>query len=360
MQPLHLLPLDDEAFNDLAEQQVLPPAVLTPGQREMLISQAEAVCSGTDDDWPNLLAYNNLTGDKMLVILSASDPLLNVPNAPECIIWFNVELIEEVDIAFSDWDLEKPEARRTLGALVFPRNHEVFTIMLRIDAEFPWKLSEECEKAYKQNSASPSVIKARAWFYSQLAIEEAAGAEPLENGSEAFPEVAGEDKSNLVIYRDSRGLIGVKHPDEDVPETPVRLDATASEWWSLDDLVRNQGSQSWALVDARMGSILQYSRRMQDLWGMPLNMDQVAAMTPANFAPKLQLDGGETRLAMLDVIHKALREGHHRTHFLHTNAQGDDILCDLWLQRVGHHDDLEVLGHIKSATKVQSRISNRT
>lgn len=125
-----------------------------------------------------------------------------------------------------------------------------------------------------------------------------------------------------------------------------------NDWWTLDDLLANSHEQAFAVVRASDGQIIEPSHALTDLWGFPL--EEIKPFTPAQFAPEIQLCGTTTEEKMLDVIHKALCKGKFHTMFAHTNAKGKPILCDLWLQRVGHFDDLRVVGHIKKAVETPS------
>lgn len=344
MQPLHLLPLTNQAFGELAKAEILRPVHLSSGQREQIEAQAQKVRQGLDEDWPSLLAYDQETSDKMLVILSIEAPLVEIPGVPEGVFWLNVDAIDPADVVFSDWDLETATGRENIENLSYPVNHEVFTVMLRIDMPLGWPLSIELVQAHKQNGTSHSVISGRTWCQDRS--------------------IAAEIELAQLLAIEKRDLfVGVDHlANAQILKGPRQL-ATPEEkephYWSLQDLLENHGSQPWAMVNATDGKIIHYSNALQDLWGVPLSMIEASSKTPADYAPPLQLKGQCSHVQMLRNSHEALVNGHHRFSFLHTNHRGQDILCDVWLQRIGHHDDLRVLGHIQSATVLSNLLPNR-
>lgn len=346
MQPLHLLPLTDQAFSELAKSEILRPVHLSPGQREQIETQARNVRQGIDEDWPSLLAYDQETSDKMVVVLSTEAPLIEIPGTPEGVVWLNVDATDPVDVAFADWDLETAAGRENIAELSYPVNHEVFTVMLRIDMPLGWPLSIELVKAHKQNDTSHSVIIGRAWHQD--------------------PSVAAEVELAQMLAIQKRDLfVGVDHLSSARKSSceKTRQLAVPEEkelhYWSLEDLLDYHGTQAWALVSATDGKIIQYSNAIAAMWGMPLSMNEATGKTPADYAPALQLNGETSNHRMIEVVQEALEQGHHRAHYLHVNAQGQEILCDVWLQRIGHHDDLRVLGHIQSTTVIDNLLPNR-
>ena len=151
-------------------------------------------------------------------------------------------------------------------------------------------------------------------------------------------------------FKDANDLI-YNQPKTLIDSTTMAVD---DHWWTPEELRENEHDQCFARVCVKQGHILEISKGMVDLWGVPFEGRQVGKnlapyITPADFAPSHQLDGKKTTDKMLHVIRHALVEGHSRVNFMHFNAQRQTILCDWWIRRIGNFEDLNVIGHIKRA-----------
>lgn len=136
------------------------------------------------------------------------------------------------------------------------------------------------------------------------------------------------------------------------PSHLVTTDKGDSKYWEIDKLKENE-NLCWGVISATTGLVLETSKGLRELMGLPENPDELGLTTPADWGPNKQFCGRNSQDKMLEGARMALVKGHQRINFSHHDFLGRNIECDVWQQRVGNFDDLKIIGHIKRAVVME-------
>ena len=127
-----------------------------------------------------------------------------------------------------------------------------------------------------------------------------------------------------------------------------RTEAALLESEKLYRTLIEHAPEAIVVFDVENGHFVDCNRAAERLFGMP--RDAIHQTNPVELSPEYQPDGRLSSEAAFEMIQQAVQSQVPHFEWVHRNAQGQDIPCEIWMARLPAPDRMLVRGSINDIT----------